>query len=125
MGGGGHRYRVRSLGELGRSQQGEVGLQARRVGEADLTQGPDAKARRGAGQPADRLRCLSAMTKSGTGECEDTIRKGEVAVALDSLTRLGSGLLEPGGQEASQGKGECRMINEGHQRPVEIRPLGV
>src|ERR1700730_15874393 len=122
MEGCGHRYRVRSLGELGRSQQGEGGLQARRVGEADLTEVPDAKGRRGAGQPADRLRCLLAMTKSGAGECEDTIRKGEVAVALYSLTRLPGGLLEPVGQEASHGKGECRMIDKRLQ-PAEVNRL--
>src|SRR5437879_310595 len=99
-----------SLRQPSRSQQGEVGLQARRVGEADLAQGSDAKARRRADHPADRLRRFLAMTKSGATEREDTIGQGEIAVALDRLTGLRGGLLKPVGQKVSQGKGECRMI---------------
>ncbi len=76
-------------------------MEARRVGEADLAQGSDAKARRRADHPANRLRRLLAMTKSGATEREDTIGQGEIAVALDRLARLRGGLLEPVGQEVS------------------------
>ena len=62
-----------SLGQARRPQQGELGLQACRIGEPDLTQGSDTKARHCANQPADRLCCLFALAKTSAAQCEDTI----------------------------------------------------
>ena len=86
---------------------------------------PDPKARRRCGQPAYRLGGFLALTEAGAAQCEDTVGKGEVPVALYCLARVSHGLLKPAGQKASQGEGECRMINKRLQRTEVNRLFGM
>src|SRR5438270_297476 len=71
------------LGRVRLLQQVEIGLQARRVGEADLAQRCQAKARRDADELTHRRRRVIGTAKPGGRQCEDTIGKDEVAVAID------------------------------------------
>src|SRR5713101_8265023 len=115
----------RSLGQASRSQQIEVGFEALGVGEPDLAQGPDAKARRRADQLLHRLRGLVATTEAGADYREDAVREGEVTVALDRFAGVRDGVLGPAGEETGQAGGTRGMVDKGLRGAQAHRPLGM
>ena len=98
------------------AEQFEIGLEARRVGKADLAQRAQAKAGRHTDQVAHRLLGLIGMTETGASQSKNAIREHKVAVAFDRLAGMRDGFFGAAGEETSQRKSQRRVIDERLQR---------